>query len=132
MAVVVTFQGVESPCQSIEDFGVALDSFDEHAQFELWLNESHGPAICMLRNGESSWLMYMRHASDAGLTTVGNGQRIGTVSYRLSNGQTDEYPATWCVPVEECYKALAYFFVNAGQRPDWLTWRESQAPKQAQ
>ena len=46
------------------------------------------------------------------------------MSYRLSNGQTDEYPAAWCVPVEDCYKTLAYFFVNRGLRPEWLAWEE--------
>ena len=125
MAPVMTFQGIERHCQSIEDFGAALDEFDAEPQFELWLNQPDGPAICMLRNGVNAWLMYLRHAGDSGFTTLGDRQRVGTVPYRLSNGQTDEHPATWCVPVEDCYKALAYFFVNDGLRPEWLAWTES-------
>ena len=34
------------------------------------------------------------------------------------------YPRSWCIPLEECYKALAYFFVNDGMRPEWLQWHE--------
>jgi len=93
-------------------------------QFELWLNMPGGPALCMLRNARNAWLMYLRHAEDAGLATSGDIRRLGVVSYRLSNGQVDEYPASWCVDVADCYKALAYFFVNEGLRPEWLTWRE--------
>lgn len=125
MPPVVTFQGVEHPCKTIEDFGVALDNFDVEPQFELWLKEPKGPAVCMLRNGVNAWLMYLRHEGDSGFTSLGDAQRSDAVNYRLSNGQTDEYPAAWCVPVEQCYKALAYFFVNSGLRPEWLAWRES-------
>jgi Immunity protein Imm1 len=125
MPPVVTFQGVVHPCESVDEFGVALDAFDLEPQFELWLNEPKGPAVCMLRNGGDAWLMYLRHEGDSGFTSLGDTRRSGAVSYRLSNGQTDDYPAAWCVPVENCYKALAYFFVNRGLRPEWLAWRES-------
>jgi hypothetical protein len=93
MSPVVTFQGVEHPCESIEDFGVALDAFDMEPLFELWVDEPEGPAIRMLRNGANAWLMYLRHEGDSGFPTCGDARRIGTVSYQLSNGQIDEYPA---------------------------------------
>ena len=123
MAPIVMFQGVKHPCQSIEDFGIALDAFDMEPLFELWLNEHEGRAMCMLRNGANAWLMYLRHNGDSGFATLGDMDRLETVSYQLSNGQTDEYPAAWCVPIEDCYKALTYFFVNHGLRPEWLTWQ---------
>ena len=119
------FQGAEIPMESIESFGQRLDEFDTTAQFELWLRSTEGPRVCMLRNEEDAWLLYLRHEGDSGYTTSGDPQRTDFVSYRLSNRQVDEYPGKWCIPVEDCYKALAYFYVNEGAKPDWISWQES-------
>lgn len=123
MLPIVTFQNVEQTIKSIEDFAVELDKFDAVTEFELWLCLESGPAVCMLRKGTNAWLMYLRHSDDDGVTSEG-ASRVGTVNYQLANGQIDQYPATWCVPVEICYKALAYFFVNEGQRAEFLNWRQ--------
>ena len=29
------------------------------------------------------------------------------------------------IDVEQCYKALAFFFVNEGAQPDWVSWHAS-------
>jgi hypothetical protein len=123
MPPTVTFQGAPRLVQSIEEFGRALDDFDKHEEFELWLNTEDGRALCMLRNADMAWLMYLWHEGDSGCTSIGNPQLQGTVQYQLSNGQVDEYPAAWCLQVEDCYKALAYFFANEGLRPDWIEWQ---------
>ena len=81
--------------------------------------------MCMLRNGENTFLMYLRSQGDHGFTSVGSTEMEGRVEYTLSNGQLDEYPISWCVPIEQCYKALAFFFINDGQRPEWVAWHES-------
>jgi hypothetical protein len=119
------FQGRDEPLISIECLGTALDRFDLESQFELWVNQPDGPAICMLRNSQNAWLMYLRHDGDSGFHSLGNSEREGFIEYRLSNGQIDEYPRAWCIPVEDCYKAISFFFVNDGLRPHWLTWQES-------
>jgi hypothetical protein len=124
MPPTVTFQGAERLVQSIEEFGRILDDFDQHEDFELWLNSKDGSALCMLRHAEAACLLYLRHEADSGCTSIGNSKERGAVQYRLSNGQLDEYPASWCVDVEDCYKALAYFFVNEGLRPDWIKWQD--------
>jgi hypothetical protein len=121
----VTFQGAVRRVQSIEEFGTALDDFDKHDDFELWLNVKDGPGLCMLRHSEAAWLMYLKHEGDAGCTSVGISGAPGIVRYRLSNGQVDEYPAAWCLDIEVCYKALAYFFVNEGSCPNWIKWQET-------
>ena len=125
MPPAVTFQGVPRQVLSIEEFGTALDDFDKQQDFELWLNVEDGPSLCMLRHSEAAWLMYLNHEGDSGCTSVGDPAASGTVPYRLSNGQIDEYPAAWCLAIEECYKALAYFFVNEGLRPSWIKWQDS-------
>jgi hypothetical protein len=125
MVVAVRFNGQQQEIASIEEFVSALDRFDREEQFELWLSSSQGQSICMLRNGLNAWLMFLRHNGDSGLTSQGNASRTGVDEYRLSNGQVDEYPLSLCIDLEQCYKAVAYFFVNEGGKPGWVPWRES-------
>ena len=120
--IVVTFNGKQQEVSSIEQFGVALDRFDQVGEFEVWLSASQGQAICMLRNGSNAWLMYLRHDGDTGFTSSAETSRTGVAYYTLSNGQVDEYPLSWCIEVEQCYKALAYFFANEGGKPEWVSW----------
>jgi len=54
-----------------------------------------------------------------------NPNATGSASYVLSNDQVDEYPLSWCIDIEQCYKAMAYFFVNNGAMPSWVSWHES-------
>ena len=121
----ISLNGVDEDIRSTEALGVALDRFDIQEKFELLASVVEGPSLCMLRNGEHAFLMYLRFPGDSGFASVGEAAAESTVEYQLSNGQIDEYPASWCIPVEQCYKAVAYFFVNEGQRPDWLAWNES-------
>jgi hypothetical protein len=123
--IAVSFNGTQQDIGSIEAFGVALDRYDSFVHFELWLSRvPEGPSICMLRNGEHAFLMYLRFSGDSGFVSAG-GPGEGPVEYTLGNGQVDAYPSSWCIPVEQCYKALAYFFINEGLRPGWIAWHES-------
>ncbi|WP_247661421.1 Imm1 family immunity protein [Ideonella alba] len=79
----------------------------------------------MLRNSGNAWLMYLRHAGDSGFVSFGEAGRAGTEKYLLSHGQEDEYPLAWCIELEQCYKAIAYFYVNEGAMPDWVQWHEA-------
>lgn len=123
--IAISFNGCDEDIDSIEAFSLALDRYDGSSQFELWLSLAKGPSMCMLRNGEYAFLMYLRSPADPGFVS-GTAANVGAeVQYMLSNGQIDEYPQAWCVPVEQCYKALAYFFVNDGQRPKWIAWHDA-------
>jgi hypothetical protein len=124
--IAVSFNGAQEDIGSIEALGIALDRYDRVAQFELWLSRVPlGPSICMLRNGERAFLMYLRFPEDSGFVSAGGLAAEDQVEYTLSNGQIDAYPRSWCIPVEQCYKALAYFFVNEGLQPEWVAWHES-------
>lgn len=81
-----------------------------------------GPAMTLLRSGSDAWLMYLREPGDSGFRTNGDDTRQGNASYRLSNGQLDEYPLAWCIDIEQCYQAIAYFCVNEGAKPKWVAW----------
>ena len=107
---------------TVEQLGAALDVADGEEVFELWASVPEGPKMSMLRNGSNAWLMYLREPGDSGFRSSGDATRDGDASYRLSNGQLDEFPLSWCVDVEQCYKAIAYFCVNEGARPKWVAW----------
>jgi hypothetical protein len=49
---------------------------------------------------------------------------MGCVQF-TSNDQVEEYPVAWCIDLEQCYMAVSYFFVNDGDRPELIKWRES-------
>jgi hypothetical protein len=121
--IIVTFNGTEELMNEIDEFGAALDRFDAQLIFELWLNALGVPPcrcfeiVSMLSSCTSA------SSATAGLFRLGE-EAADMVQYTLSNGQMDEYPRSWCSPLEECYKALAYFFVNDGMRPEWLQWHE--------
>ena len=121
----VIFNGTELSYAAFEEFAVDLDRFDHEEQFELWLSINDGPSIAMLRNGEHAFLMYLRFNGDSGFVTKGDQDKRGTCAYKLDNGQIDELPLSWCIDLEQCYKAVAYFFVNDGARYDYVAWQES-------
>lgn len=134
--VEVTFNGKLVGIVSVEDLDAALHRFDLEPRFELSVSVEtgrsmdelpDGPVMSMLRNGPCAWLMYLRYKGDSGFVSRGDVARIGKASYTLSNGQVDEYPLSWCIDLEQCYRAIAYFFVNEGRQPGWITWHDPRA-----
>lgn len=123
----IIFNGQAEEIESLEDLGEALDRFDQCQQFELVCTVTNGPSLFMLRNGGLAWVMYLRYAGDAGFHSQGDSNNTGSATFRLSNGQVDEYPISWCIEVEQCYKVLSYFFVNDGGIPSWVKWCEVQS-----
>lgn len=120
------FNGRERYLDTIEAFSESDEFNADHKVCELWLSVDDGPIIGMLRNGEHAWLMYLRFSGDAGFVTGSDGPvNQPQIKFTLSNGQVDEYPLSWCIPLEDCYKALAYFFASDGLRPEGIAWRES-------
>ena len=121
----IYFNGSELNVTTIEEFGEYLNSFDGQDIFELWLYAGSDASICMLRNGRHAFLMHMQASGDSGIVSCGEQYAEGAVKYTLSNGQVDEYPISWCIDIEQCYKALAYFFVNDGLIPEWIVWQKT-------
>jgi len=119
----ITLDGIDTLIGSTDELWIFLDRIDGQARFELWISTEGGPSLAMLRNGEHGWLMYLRFNGDSGLVTKGDQGRQGTSAYKLSNGQVDEYPLSWCIDLGQCYEAIAHFFVNDGARYDALTWQ---------
>ncbi|RAZ89766.1 hypothetical protein DPM33_16390 [Mesorhizobium hawassense] len=119
----VTFNGVAQSYEALEDFASALGRF-EVQQFELFISALSGQSISMLRHGRNAWLMYLRFEGDRGSVTQGTQHVNATCTYTLANGQVDEYPLSWCIPIEQCYEAMAHFFRSGGRRYDLVPWQE--------
>ncbi len=120
----LSVNGLSQDIRSIEEMSAALDKMDSVADFEAWAVATQGPSLTMLRSNENAFLMYLREPGDSGFTSRGSSAERPLVSFKLSNGQVDVYPMGWCIPLEQCYKAMAYFFVNDGDRPAWVNWHE--------
>ncbi len=116
--------GLALDVATTERLGQALDEAAARTIFELVACVDEGPAIFMLRNGPHAWLMYLREPGHTGFHSCGNPDREGVAAFTRSNGQVDEHPLAWCIDVEQCLQAIAYFCVNDGTQPPWLAWSE--------
>jgi hypothetical protein len=94
---------------------------------EVWLDKANGGAQCLLKNQDRAWLMFLRHKDgDAGFSSHNpdyTGPQDAMVEFQLSNGQGDEYPAAWCLPLETALRAVEHFFIY-GEKAPWVHWHE--------
>jgi hypothetical protein len=91
---------------------------------EIWIDHGDFPSLCALVNGDRGWLMYLRYDGDAGFSSRNPtyaGPKDAVVDYFLSNGQQDEYPASWTLPRSEVFEALEWFAANKASPPS-ITW----------
>ena len=68
--------------------------------------------------------MYLREPGDAGFSSRNPdyaGPENATVEYQLSNGQRDEYPASWALSLDLVQRALAYF-ESRKEPPPFILW----------
>lgn len=91
---------------------------------EIWVEKDDGSAMCALINGDLGWLMYLRQAGDAGFSSRNpeyDGPSGTLMEFQLNNGQMDEYPVAWTIPIQEIQRALDYF-KRTGKPPSFITW----------
>ncbi len=127
MMMELNLHGEAVAIASLADLRQALARAQSLAQCELWLtmtvDAEQGPALCMLKNGASAWLLYVSGQDDASFHSLGDEEEEGECSYWLANGQVDVYPAAWCVDVVLCHRAMAAFFTTGGARPVAVEWQ---------
>ena len=86
---------------------------------EIWIKKEDGRAMCALINGDLGWLMVLRHSGDAGLSSRNpdyRGSPEAMQSYLFNNGQLDQYPLSWALPVAEVRRALKDFESEGNHR----------------
>jgi hypothetical protein len=91
---------------------------------EEWRRKEDGRAICALISGDRGWLMYLSEPGDSGYSSRDpdyDGDPDATMAFTLSNGQRDEYPAAWTLPLDVVERALAYFD-KTGKRAPFVEW----------
>jgi hypothetical protein len=99
-------------------------AIDKSKYDEIWVETSDGQAMCALINGNLGWLMYLRESGDAGFSSRNpnyTGPSDAMLEYFVSNGQGDEYPMAWALPIEEIRRALDYF-ERERKPPPFVTW----------
>jgi hypothetical protein len=114
---------------SRDELSEVLAGFAQEEFREIWLNVPDFPTLSALVNRAGGWLIYMRHAGDAGLSSRNvnfGGNPDELAKYQLSNGQVDDYPASWGFPEADVFEALAYFLEH-GSRPPFVAWHDDSA-----
>lgn len=94
---------------------------------EIWIDKPGGRVMCALINGNAGWLMYLRYKGDAGFSSRNfdyDGAPSATIDYVLSNGQRDEYPAAWALPIDVVKRALDYF-EKEGRPAPFVSWHNN-------
>ena len=80
--------------------------------------------MAALINGEVGWLMYLRENGDPGFSSRNpafSGDADALIDYHLENGQHDQYPASWALPLDQVQRALEHFITH-GEPPPWVEW----------
>jgi hypothetical protein len=92
---------------------------------ELWVERPEG-RVCALVSGDRGWLMWLRSDHDPGLSSRNpayTGPAEATLPFLLSNGQVDQYPASWTLPTGRVAAALECF-ARSGLMPDDIGWHD--------
>jgi hypothetical protein len=91
---------------------------------EIWVDRADYPRVCALVNGDRAWLMYLRYEGDAGFSSRDStyaGPEQAMMDFYLSNGQLDEYPLAWTIPIKQVFAALEWFAAK-GNSPRDIAW----------
>ncbi|MBB6430919.1 Imm1 family immunity protein [Algisphaera agarilytica] len=95
------------------------DSFDE-----LCIQSPNGDSLLALINGKRGFLVIMNSENGSSRTSRNpdySDDNDSTIEYQLSNGQVDEYPESWALPIELIRQALSDFEQNH-TIPTYITW----------
>ena len=112
----LTCNGRETTITTAASLTDAIEQVQSIPQIEVWLSMSNeGPYLCLLRNHDHAVLLYLADSDDAGSVSGIAGEdddTAPTISYRLPDGQHEDYPQSWCVPLPHCWQALTDFLTQ--------------------
>jgi hypothetical protein len=125
---IASVDGTDIPVRSLAHLRSVLADTAEHPYREVQLTSPAGPSLFMLRSHDRALLMFLREGGDAGFTSRADGAVPGPErrEFLLSNGQRDEYPASWTVSVARAHEAFEHFF-ETGERPPFVLWHDDGA-----
>lgn len=114
---------------TVSDLHQYLEQVRQQQFSEIWLiTDDDGPSLTILVNGIHAWLMYLYNQEDASGSISRNPHYSGstevTMQFFLNNGQKEEYPIAWTLPLEDAFKACEYFLLNQGGQSSTIIWHE--------
>ncbi len=108
--ITLTINGKEYQARSGDELTPYLQQLKFTSYNEIWATQSDCSSLCLLTNSSRAFVLYLRYPGDSGLIATTNDQVTNTmIEFKLSNGQLDEYPARWTVPVHDALKILTSF-----------------------
>lgn len=134
--MLLILNGQDVPIAGGEDLRPYWDQVRGQRFTELWLDAGEdGPTLGILVNGERAMLVYLRdHDGDPGFTSCDPdyaGPADAMMEFMLDNGQRDEQPAAWAIPLPLAMAACEQFVATRGERPPIVTWYEEELERLA-
>jgi len=113
----------------VEIPAVTSKSLDEHlantvgATFaEVWLQHDDGHTLGMLKSDNRALLLFLENPGAVGRTSRSKDDMPRSpIPFQLTNGQMDEYPAAWTIPVAIAVDALRHF-CDTGEPAPFIDW----------
>jgi hypothetical protein len=123
----------ESIIATAGDMERACDAVRQRYFSEVWLEVSdNGPSLAMFVNGKDTLLMYLPgNGVVLGFTSRNpayTGVPDARIEFMLANGQMDEYPAQWTVPLSVGCAVCRDFIERQGTRSPLITWHDDNKP----
>lgn len=81
---------------------------------------------------DGAFLLYQQDDNDSGFTSRNpdyRGSEDAVLPFILDNGQQDEIPASWVIPLQEAIRAAEYFF-RTGEKAPWVRWHDDFFPQE--
>lgn len=115
---------------SVADLQPSWDEVRGRRFSEVWLEaDGEGPSLSLLVNGDRAWLMYLPSDGSAGFSSRNpgyDGPREAMLPFEIENGQGDEFPLAWTLPLHETIAACEYFVTSGGERSPALGWHDDE------
>ncbi|WP_430540519.1 Imm1 family immunity protein [Pseudoxanthomonas japonensis] len=89
--------------------------------------------LSALISGDFGWLLYLRESGDGGFSSRNpeyDGPDDALIDCVIDNGQLDQYPASWALPLPLVMKAIEYFQSN-GLPPPFIVWHNDSGDGEA-
>ena len=119
----------ETAIETAEDLERACDAVRQQFFSEVWFEASaKGPSLVMLVNGRDALLMYFPgNGAIFGFTSRNpayTGVPDAQIEFILANGDMEDYPARWTVPLAEGCAVCRDFVERQGARSSLITWHD--------
>lgn len=119
----------ETAIETAEDMERACDTVRQQFFSEVWLEVGvKGPSLVMLVNGRDALLIYFPgHGKLFGFTSRNpayNGAPDAQIEFILANGDMEDYPARWTVPLSAGCAVCRDFVEQQGARSPLITWHD--------